>query len=67
MKKTRHIIRRVLPGSIAQELELAPGDELVSVNGQEIEDIFDYQYLTNEEYLEILIRKPDGEGMGTGN
>ena len=39
MKKTRHIIRRVLPGSIAQELELAPGDELVSVNGQEIEDI----------------------------
>ena len=61
MKKTRHIIRRVLPGSIAQELELAPGDELVSVNGQEIEDIFDYQYLTNEEYLEILIRKPDGE------
>lgn len=61
MKKTRHIIHRVLPGSIAQELELEPGDELVSVNGQEIEDIFDYQYLTNEEYLEILIRKPNGE------
>ena len=61
MRKTRHIIRRVLPGSIAEELELEPGDELVSVNGQEVEDIFDYQYLTNEEYLEILIRRPDGE------
>lgn len=62
MKKNKeHIIRQIEPGSIAEELELEPGDVLVSVNGQSIEDIFDYHYLINEEYLEILIRKPDGE------
>lgn len=62
MKKNKeHIIRQIEPGSIAEELELEPGDVLVSVNGQSIEDIFDYHYLINEEYLEILIRKTDGE------
>ena len=62
MKKNKeHVISRIEPGSIAEELELAPGDALVSVNGQSIEDIFDYHYLINEEYLEILIRKSDGE------
>lgn len=61
MKETRHVIKRVLPGSIAEELELEPGDELLSVNGRQIEDVFDYHYLINDEYLEILIRKPDQE------
>ncbi|MBS6196216.1 MAG: DUF512 domain-containing protein [Clostridiales bacterium] len=61
MKKSRHVIRKVLPESIAEELELEPGDELISINGQPIEDVFDYHYLINDEYLEILIRKQDGE------
>ena len=62
MKKVReHVIKNVEPGSIAEELELAPGDVLVSVNGQPVGDVFDYHYLINEEYLEILVRKPDGE------
>lgn len=62
MKKEReHIIKTVEPGSIAEELELSPGDVLVSVNGQPVRDVLDYHYLTNEEYLEILVRKPDGE------
>ncbi len=56
-----HVIDRILPGSIAQELELAPGDVLLSVNGHEIEDVFDYHYYTNEEYLIVVIRKSDGE------
>ncbi|WP_083655096.1 DUF512 domain-containing protein [Roseburia sp. 499] len=56
-----HIIYKVLPGSIAEELEVEPGDVLVSVNDHEIEDIFDYHYYTNEEYLTVVIRKPDGE------
>ena len=56
-----HIIYKVLPGSIAEELEVEPGDVLVSVNDHEIEDIFDYHYYTNEEYLTVVVRKPDGE------
>lgn len=61
MKKTKHIIGRVLTGSIAEELELEPGDVLVSINGKIIEDVFDYHYLVNEEYLELLVEKNNGE------
>lgn len=61
MKKCRHIIREVEAGSIAEELELACGDELLSINGQEIEDVFDYHYLVNDEYIEVLVQKADGE------
>ena len=62
MRKTgKHIVSKVLPGSIAEELDIDPGDELVSVSGKEIEDILDYHYLMNDEYVELLIRKPNGE------
>ena len=39
MKKNMHVISRVLPGSIGEELELEPGDVLVSINGQLVEDV----------------------------
>lgn len=57
----KHIIRSVAEGSIAHEMEIEPGDVLLTVNGHEIEDIFDYRYYIEEEYLELLIEKPDGE------
>ena len=59
--KKQHIINRVLPGSIAQELEIEAGDILLSIDNTEIEDIFDYQFLVQDTYIEVLIRKPDGE------
>ena len=59
MKK--HLICGVEEGSIAEELEIAAGDFLLSINDKEIEDIFDYHYLVEDEYLEILIEKQDGE------
>lgn len=61
MKKHEHIIARVLPGSIAEELEITPGDKLLAIDKTEIEDIFDYQFLIQDEYLEVLIEKQDGE------
>ena len=61
MKKNKHIIKMVQPGSIAEELEIEPGDELISINGQKIEDVFDYHYLVNDDYLTVLIRKTNGE------
>ncbi len=62
MKKTKeHVIKTIESGSIAEALELEPGDVLVAVNGQPVKDVFDYHYLINEEYLEILVRKADGE------
>ncbi len=59
MKK--HLICGVEEGSIAEELEITTGDFLLSINDKEIEDIFDYHYLVEDEYLEILIEKQDGE------
>lgn len=61
MKLRKHMISRVLPDSIAEELGLEPGDRLVSVNGQPVEDVFDYRYLMNEELAVLLVEKPDGE------
>ena len=61
MKKNLHVISRVFPGSIGEELELEPGDILVSINGQPVEDVFDYRYLMNDELVELLIRKKNGE------
>ncbi|MBE5876889.1 MAG: DUF512 domain-containing protein [Lachnospiraceae bacterium] len=60
-KNVEHIIDKVESGSIAEELEMEVGDVLLEINGQRIEDIFDYQYYTQDEYIEVLIRKPSGE------
>ena len=59
MKK--HIIKDIKPNSIAKELEIEPGDVLLAINDEELTDIFDYQFMTEDEYLTILIEKPDGE------
>ena len=61
MKRHEHIVSGVLPGSIAEEMGIEPGDKLLSIDGQEITDIFDYQFYVEEEELLLLIEKPDGE------
>lgn len=57
----KHIIYKVKPDSIAAEMDLEPGDELVSINGKEIEDVFDYHFYVNDTFLDVVIRKADGE------
>ncbi len=61
MKDKGHVIRSIKLGSIADEMEIEEGDKLLQINGEEIEDIFDYQFLVEDEYLEVLIQKPNGE------
>ncbi len=60
-KTHKHIVQTVEQGSIAEEMGIEPGDVLLSVNGNEIEDIFDYQYYVEDEEILLLIEKPDGE------
>ena len=60
-KMKEHTIKTVESGSIAEELELEPGDILLSINSEEIEDIFDYRFIIKDEYLEVAIRKKNGE------
>ncbi len=54
-------VTAVLPQSIAAELGLQQGTELVSVNGQELEDFLDWEFLTAEEEFVLHVRQPDGE------
>lgn len=60
-KETRHIIKCVHPGSIADQLELNTGDELLRINGKKMKDVIDYHYLIHDENLTLLVIKPDGE------
>lgn len=61
MKQSEHVIAHVKDGSIAQEMEIEAGDKLLEINGKKIQDVFDYQYLAEDEYIEVLVEKPDGE------
>ena len=61
MKYQGHKITAVAPGSIAEELELEPGDVLLTIDGEELEDIFDYDYMTDAESFVMVVRKANGE------
>jgi len=61
VSKKGHLIGKVDEDSIAEELNIEPGDRLLRINDQEIKDIFDYQYLVQDEHLEVLVQKSDGE------
>ncbi|HEV8612071.1 MAG TPA: DUF512 domain-containing protein [Gemmatimonadales bacterium] len=50
----------VASGSIAEAIGILPGTELVSVNGRELEDFLDWEFLAAEEEFTLQIRQPDG-------
>ncbi|WP_051689283.1 DUF512 domain-containing protein [Butyrivibrio sp. AE2032] len=60
-KQKGHVIGTVLPDSIAEEMGIEAGDLLLEINNEKINDIFDYQYLVQDDHLDVLIRKADGE------
>ena len=57
----RNIVEEIVPDSIASELEIEPGDEILSINGNHPKDIIDYKYLINDSFLTVDILKSDGE------
>lgn len=61
MSERGHIIKSVDPGSIAEQLELEPGDAVLSIDGKVLEDIFDYEYYINSESILMVVRKKNGE------
>lgn len=54
-------IVKVAPGSLGEELGFEPGDVLLKINGQEIEDVLDYYYLTDDTALLLEVRTKQGE------
>lgn len=59
MKKI--LIKDILPDSIAEEMEIEPGDYLLSINETEIKDILDYKFQIFDEDILVCIEKADGE------
>lgn len=54
-------VKSVVPGSVAEEAGIEPGDRLISINGELMQDVFDYRFLETEEELTIEIEKGNGE------
>ena len=63
MSRPYGVVQRVEPGSIAAELEIAPGDEIVSINGHVLRDVIDYRFYGAEVVLEMLVRRGDEETL----
>ncbi len=53
-------ITGIVPDSIAEELGIGIGDHLLEINGQKMEDLIDYRFLTADEEVDLLIEKPNG-------
>ena len=60
-KNKGHIIKNVKPGSIAEEMGLEPGDKIMAVDGTVIEDVFDFEFLIQDTYIEVDVETKDGE------
>ncbi len=54
-------VTAVRPGSIADQIGLLPGTELLAVNGRDLEDFLDWEFLTAEEEFGLAVRQPGGE------
>lgn len=54
-------ISSVLENSIAEELNLSEGDELLAIDGEKIQDMIDYNYLCKNEVITLEIKKANGD------
>jgi putative radical SAM enzyme (TIGR03279 family) len=54
-------ITAVAPESLGADLGLQPGAELLTINGREIEDFLDWEFLSADEQFLLHVRQPDGE------
>lgn len=51
----------VAPASIAEELGIVPGTELLTIDGHQVEDFLDWEFRSAEERLLVRVRQPAGE------
>ncbi len=54
-------VSKVHPGSIAAELGITPGAELLAVDGRPLEDFLDWEFLTADDAFELEAKLADGE------
>lgn len=57
----RAVVETVVPGSIAEELGIEPGDIICKINGRRIADFLDYQFLASSPEIFLQVQKAKGE------
>lgn len=55
------IVSSVIEGSIAEELEIQSGDEILSIDNMKMQDMIDYNFMCKSDFLTLEIKKADGE------
>ena len=55
------IVNKVLKNSIAEELEIESGDEIVSIDENPMQDMIDYNFYCKTDFLTIEIKKKNGD------
>ena len=54
-------VKSVVPGSPADKKGICAGDNIVSINAHEINDVLDYRFYADARILNIIVSSPDGE------
>ena len=54
-------ITKIIPNSLAEELELRAGDKILQINGQNLRDLIDLSFQLADEEIEMLIEHADGD------
>ena len=55
------LVSDVIQGSIAEELEIAKGDIILSIDGEKMQDMIDYKFLCKNELITVEVQKASGE------
>ena len=55
------IVNSVVKNSIAEELEIQTGDEILSIDGSKMLDMIDYNFLCKSDFITVEIKKTNGE------
>lgn len=61
MDKNIAKIENIKENSIAEEVGIEKGDIVLSINDSPVTDIIEYKFLVNEDYIVVVVQKPDGE------
>jgi putative radical SAM enzyme (TIGR03279 family) len=54
-------VAAVAPNSLGAELGLQAGTQLIAIDGRELEDFLDWEFLSAEEQFLLRVRQPDGD------
>lgn len=55
------LVSDVLKGSIAEELQIEKGDEILSIDGEKMSDMIDYNFFCKSDFLTLEVQKASGD------